>query len=240
MQNTARPTLNLLTLSLLAAGVACGGEDEAQCGSDMDCPEGQRCDLSGGLCFEPCTEVGSSVGCTGQDVCLNDGTCATPCDDAECVTSGELCQSDVEDTGFNTCVNPDFVASSCPNDDGFTRDQNGPLLLGNVEFVGEVGMSMSCAGGAMVTEYEAIVYAPNGLPEALYTEGLEFIDPSGDVSFVFSEGPSSPYHPSAEQLVGSEFIEVDFTLCEAEQTPMSDFAIRIFNQDGDASNAVCF
>jgi len=222
---------------MAAGSLACGDEEEAQCSSDAQCPGDQRCDLSGGLCFEPCSSVGASEGCTGSDVCLNDGTCAVPCDDAECVDSGQLCQSDLEDSGFNTCVDPDLVASSCPNDDGFQRDEGGPLLLGGVEFIADLG---DCSDDGIINQYEATVYAPSGLPDALFTDGIEFIDPMGNLSGVYSEGPQTPSHPSAEPLVGSEFYEIDFTLCESAATPMSNLAIRVFNVDDEASNAVCF
>jgi Cys-rich repeat protein len=89
-----------------------------ECDSDDDCPSGEVCHLSTGICIVPNGPCDDDSDCGGGQVCNTDtGTCIDPdgpCDDDSDCGGGQVC-----DTETGTCVDPTdecFVDADC--DDG--------------------------------------------------------------------------------------------------------------------------
>jgi hypothetical protein len=224
-----------------------GGGGGGSCTDDTDCATGEMCDA--GVCVPESTgECVEDVDCPGSDfgeVCVN-MTCVTPmCDSlADCAPNGELCQDDPANPDFDMCVPADDVTSGCAPTVvwGEAREMGGPVII-DVSFLGNATLEdeMECTNENALS-FQATVYTEDGLSGSIFTQGIKQLrgmDSGMDAErLTFSEGPSSPSHPSVADLGGNEF-NVVFSLCRASM--MEDvFAVMILDADGDQSNGFCF
>lgn len=78
-----------------------------------------------------------------------------------------------------------------------------------------------------------VAYAPDGLPAALFSQGVRFLQDNGQEGDTFNT-------PTAVEVNGMpNFFLVTFALCLAEGG-MQQLGVFINDANGDASNAACF
>jgi hypothetical protein len=242
----------------IATGECVGCEENADCGAQIcdlasgdcvgceaqaDCGDGFDCDLGTGECFAVCAGNGEDELCEDDEVCVEGDPvnfCEALCDDIDCIeddAAGEqLCQFDVEDADFNLCVDPDLATATCLGGLAHTgRDAGGPII----QYVEYLMTGGACGNDGLIVFYNARLWAPGGIPGSLYTAGITYLNDTADGDLTYSDGPGTPTHPSATEVMGmADYYDLAFTLCE----PKDDEALAVYLTDaaGNDSNAICF
>lgn len=219
------------------AGGVCEAGGSSGCTDDSGCAEGEMCNVGTGTCFMACSEVGAMGGaCTATEVCLADGTCATPCENSECLTSEQLCLYDEADADYNNCADPDAVTGSCANASSHSRGSGGPIIIsiGSGNDIGDCGDG----GASDIIQYTLEVWSDTGFPSSFYTEGIMRLMMDGTEGLTYSDGPGTASHPSATDK-GNDMWEVEFTLCLGNAS-MPSQAVFVTDSSGADSNAFCF
>ncbi len=132
---------------------------------------------------------------------------------------------------FNQCAAPEVVTQTCDRTTAHMRGMNGPILF-NVEPTGNPETSPACDNGN-VQRFAASVYAPNGLPASLYTQGVRFLNAQGNETDTFDTA-------MREAGAGADEYRVRFGLCLSNAMMMQQLAIFINDSERRASNAFCF
>lgn len=228
----------------------CGAPPVVDCGTvgeQGSCEEeGDVCQLDGS-CAPPaepeCSEVGPSDECEIGSVCLASGSCAQACDDDVCLEDSLLCQAKTEEVeDYNTCVDPD-LATGCRRSDGLARDEGGPIVL-SVSYDPEgdrkdppTDNSEGCDGNFTVKRFTVelkLIEDDDSLPSAIYTEGVRFVRPNGELGNTF-ERITETQIPSDD----SRYI-VTFELCLEDGVDSRELAVVINDDSSEPSNAACF
>jgi hypothetical protein len=206
-----------------------------ECLANADCTAPQICNLNTGSCQAPGTcDAPGTLGdapCAATELCMPDGSCENPCDDDACAANSNLCQDDLANAAYNSCVDHDLVRSDCPSVGAHTSDAGGPTVIS----VSYVSTGAACGNGTEV-RYSARVYSSDNISGNLYTAGIQLLT-NGNPANTFSNGPGTPSHPVKTDNGGGLFT-IAFSLC---QIGVNDtFAIITRDPGNNDSNGACF